>query len=278
MEEEQELPRGIIRSRERTAADRLAEQENRAKVPTKIVQQQTIEVEAAESESVERQTRQRSPRARRITAIEPQERSKNRVNVYLDGTFYCGLFADVAAALGLKVGQELSPERLEELATAETLRKAKEDAYRLLSFRARSEREIADRLRRREYTEDVITETVRSLRDMGYLDDEAFASAWVRGRGKSRGKQALAFELRQKGVAPEMVRETLEARPESEEGAAARAAAIKRVGEKPVDTSREAQGKLAAYLARRGFGWEIVRPVLRELYGSENTSEEDADV
>lgn len=42
---------------------------------------------------------------------------------------------------------------------------------------------------------------------------------------------------------------------------------MRRVGERPADRSREAQAKLSAFLARRGFGWDVIRPVLAELYG-----------
>jgi regulatory protein len=209
----------------------------------------------------------------RVTAIEPQERHKGRVSVFVDGRFALGLFEDVAAALGLRVGQEVTPERLAEAAAAETRRRAKEDAYRLLSFRARAEREIADRLRRKGYDETVVTETVESLRKSGFLNDETFASGWVEARGRTRGNRALAHELRQKGVDAETTARALaEARDDETERAAARAAAVKKVGERPSDRSREARARLTAYLQRRGFGWGVIRPVLNELYAG---AEED---
>jgi SOS response regulatory protein OraA/RecX len=47
-------------------------------------------------------------------------------------------------------------------------------------------------------------------------------------------------------------------------------------GTRPADRSREAQGRLAAFLQRRGFGWDVVRPVLAELYGAAAGEEEAA--
>jgi|GEM_PF-138499 regulatory protein len=205
---------------------------------------------------------------RRITALEPQERHKDRVSIFVDGTFCMGVFADVVATLGLKVGQTVDADRLEAMAEAETRRKAKEDAYRLLSYRARSRKEIADRLQRKGYTEEIVAETLQSLSDYGFVDDTSFAETWVRSRGKTRGKQALAFELRQKGVDRETVRETLSERSNSDEIGTAHTLAVKRVGESPTDTTPQARAKLAAYLARRGFNWEIVRAVLADLYGN----------
>ncbi len=212
----------------------------------------------------------------RITAIEPQARRQGRVNIFIDGKFALGLFEEVVLALGLHVGQQISPERLTEIGQAETLRRAKEDAFRLLSFRGRSEKEIEDRLRRKGYEDAIITAVIASLRGHGYVDDTQFAQSWVAARGRTRGRRALAHELRQKGIAGDLAAETLqEARDDAGELAAARAAAVKKAGEQPADRSREAQARLAAFLQRRGFGWDVVRPVLAELYAG--TTEEDED-
>lgn len=211
----------------------------------------------------------------RITALEEQEKNKNRVSVFIDGTFALGLFADVAHALGLRIGQELTPERLTEIVAAETRRRALDDAYHLLSFRARSQSEIETRLKQKEYEPEIIAHVVSRLTESGYLDDQTFAEDWVGARGKTRGRRALAHELRQKGVTGETAAQALtEARTDEAEQSAARFAAIKRVGERPADTSRPAQAKLSAYLQRRGFSWGDIRPVLAELYGRRD---DDAD-
>jgi regulatory protein len=206
----------------------------------------------------------------RITAIEPQEKNHERVSVFVEGKFALGLFADVAAFLGLRVGQEMTTERLTEVAQAETVRRAMESAGKLLGFRARSEREIRDRLTQKGYEPEVVEETITRLTRLGYLNDADFASRWVESRGKTRGSRALSHELRQKGVAPDIAAETLaESRDSHTEYATARAAAVRKVGEQPPDQSREAQTRLAAFLQRRGFGWDAIRPVLRELYQAE---------
>ncbi len=215
----------------------------------------------------------------RITAIEAQQKRKNRVSVYIDGTFAAGLFDTVAHDLGLRVGQEITPERLEEIARAETLRRAKEDAYNFLSFRARSEKEIADKLTQKEYEPDVIAKVTEHLRGAGLLDDEAFAQNWVNARGKTRGNRMLAHELRQKGVAQDVAAQTLTERGETDaEHTAAYQAAMKKVGQRPVDTSREARAKVAAHLARRGFGWDVVKPVLARLYENKEDESETEEI
>lgn len=202
-----------------------------------------------------------------ITAIEPQVRHKGRFSVFIDGEFALGLDEVVVASLHLKVGQEITPERLREASHAEERHQATEDAFNLLGFRARSEKELSDRLRQKGYEEDIVVSVIARMKEYGYLDDTAFASSWVSSRGKTRGSRLLAQELRFKGVDKETVRETLsESRNGEEELQAAMVVAIRRVGERPKDSSREAQAKLAAFLQRRGFGWEAIRPVLKHLY------------
>ena len=204
-----------------------------------------------------------------ITAIEEQQRDANRVSVYLDGAFAIGLFADVAVALSLRVGQQITAERLEEITALETRRKALEDAYGFLSFRARSEKEITDKLKRKGYEEDVVEVTISRLRESNFVNDAEFAAQWTRHRQTGKGRRFIAQELKQKGVDSDTIAETLaETVSDADESETAFTLAVRRVGVNPTDKSREAQAKLAAFLQRRGFGWDIVRGVLRQLYDS----------
>lgn len=216
--------------------------------------------------------------AGRITAIEEQTRHKDRVNVYVDGVFALGLFADVAVALSLKVGQEMTAERLTELADAELRRKAKEDAYRLLSFRARTEKEIVDKLKRREYDESIIADTVAYLHEQSLLDDADFAARFAATRSRTHGDRAITMELRQKGVDAATIKQTLAENADSAgqdaEYDTVYALAEKRVGENPRDKSPNAKQKLWAFLARRGFGSDVIKRVVARLYSG---SSDDGD-
>jgi regulatory protein len=144
--------------------------------------------------------------------------------------------------------------------------RAKNYAVWLLSQQARTEKEIREKLEKKGVAEEAVPEVLDALRRWGYLDDAGLAARWAESRGRTRGKRALAFELRKKGVAEETVKETLEARTDEDESEACLRAAVRKVGERPKDTSREAQSRLAAFLQRRGFHWDAIRPALRTLY------------
>src|SRR5579875_1243967 len=102
-----------------------------------------------------------------ITALEPQKRHKNRLNVSVDGQFIIGVGEQVAADLGLRVGREMTPEKLREVAVAEEVHKATEAALRLLEVRARAKREIETRLTQKGYEEDVIRQVTEKLTRLG---------------------------------------------------------------------------------------------------------------
>jgi regulatory protein len=202
-----------------------------------------------------------------ITGIEPQQRRRERVSLFLDGEFALGVHAEVALACGWRVGQRVTVEELRAVAHREELRRARDAALRLLGVRARSRAELAARLARKGYEPEVVEPTLVALAGAGLLDDEAFAQAWVRRRvgGRGLGRQRVAAELRAKGVDRETAAEALGELTEDVEYAQAlewaanRAAALE--GEEPHDRRR----KLSAALARRGYNWDICARVLEAL-------------
>lgn len=206
----------------------------------------------------------------KITALEPQRR-KGRLNVFVDGQFVIGVGETVAADLSLRVGREITPEKLQEVAGAEEVHKATEAAVVLLEVRARARREIETRLTQKGYEEGVIAQVLENLTNLGLLDDAQFAAQWVEAKtrvGGSRpiGRRRLSSELFGKGVAKEQIAQAVEAVSNEDELALARAAAGKKV--RLVPTDRDAlqaeRRKLMGFLQRRGFGWEVVKQVTRE--------------
>jgi regulatory protein len=84
-------------------------------------------------------------------------------------------------------------------------------AARFLEVRPRSIDEVRRRLREAGYRADLVDGAIERLADLGMLDDEAFARAWVesRDRARPRGERALRSELRRKGVAGAIVADVL---------------------------------------------------------------------
>ena len=205
-----------------------------------------------------------------ITGLEPQKRP-GRLNIFVDGQFVIGVGESVAADLSLRVGREITPDKLREVAGAEEVHKATEAALVLLEVRARARREIETRLAQKGYDEGVIAQVMEKLTRLELLDDAQFAAQWVEAKtrvGGSRpvGRRRLSSELFGKGVAKEQIAEAVEKVTNEDEIVLARAAAGKKVRVVPTDrdTLQAERRKLMGFLQRRGFGWETVKQVTRE--------------
>lgn len=203
-----------------------------------------------------------------ITALEVQKHNKERVNVFLDGSY--AFAVSLLAAAGLRKGQRLTPEQITELKEEGAVDLAYQRALRYLSLRPRSESEMVTYLEGKEYTEQVIAAVMARLREKGYVDDEAFARFWVdnRTRFRPRGARALRYELRQKGVEGSTIEEALE---DQDEETAAWAAVENKIERWQALPREEFTQKLMGFLARRGFGYGVCRRAAerawRQLHG-----------
>ena len=205
----------------------------------------------------------------KITALKPQQKDPDRINLHVDGEFRMGLSAEVVLAAGLRVGDVLTEARLAELERKDAAWKARESALSLLSFRARSRAELRRRLKEKGFEEEVAEEVVENLGNLGLVDDASFAEVFVRDRVRLRpqGKRRLVNELRSKGVDAETahaaIGEVMEAEEASETELARRATA--RWKPRPGEDRNSARRRLHGFLARRGFGGDAIREVMGEV-------------
>ena len=123
----------------------------------------------------------------------------------------------------------------------------------------------------------VVADTIERLTELGLIDDTQVAAQFIESRSRSH-PQALRLsrsELAARGVGRDRVDAAVEAMGERDELPLARAALAKRVRALPddKDARREAYQRHAAFLARRGFGWDIVRKALAEVFDPAETDD-----
>jgi regulatory protein len=215
------------------------------------------------------------PNRARITAIETQQRDPERVNVFIDGAFAFGLPALVAVQEALRVGDELTEEQIARLRALDEQAKAVNAAMNLLASRPRSEREVRNRLKRKGYPPETIDAAVAKLEGWRYLDDEAFARYWVENReaNKPRGRRLLEQELRLKGVDRETIRQTID-ETELDEASAALSLGRNKLRTYGKLEPQVARRRLGAFLVRRGYRYDVVKPALDQLFGEQEEAEE----
>jgi regulatory protein len=216
---------------------------------------------------------------RKITAIEAQKNNPKRVNLYLDGEFAFGLDRFVAA--WLTVGQSLEEEKIAKLQAEDAQEKAYQQAMLFLSYRARSETEVRKNLEKHEIPSIVIDQTIERLREERLVNDGQFAQAWVANRSefRPRSRRALTVELRQKGLTEADIKSATEA---VDEESLSYAAAQKRVRRLDGLEWSEFRKKLSEFLARRGFGYDVITPTVKRLWaergGKQNINLDDEEI
>lgn len=153
---------------------------------------------------------------------------------------------------------------------------AKDYAYRLLSYRERSEREIKERLARKGFDEVVSEKVAEDLKAAGLIDDYRFAKAFAEGRVRYRpsGLELIRSKLYSKGIDGEIVNSVISAiEGNYDEYAAAHELAGNRAKKFGKINREKAKQRIYGYLLRRRFKKEVVYKVLNEIFSKGDRSE-----
>jgi len=202
----------------------------------------------------------------RITDIKPQKRQK-RVNLFLDGEFSFGLSLEALAKFGLEIGQVLPDEKVEKIIKEEELLKVYNRVLKFLSYRPRSRKEIDSWFKRKKVGKETQNLVFKKLKKQNLIDDYEFANWWIDQRAsfRPRGARLLKVELRQKGISERIINKVLNQKKlKSSEEKLAQKAASKKIRSLKNLSREKAREKLAAFLLRRGFSWEVTKKVADE--------------
>ncbi|MFJ2030986.1 recombination regulator RecX [Streptosporangium sp. NPDC087985] len=146
---------------------------------------------------------------------------------------------------------------------------------RLLTMAPRTRAQLAEALRKREVPEEAAEAVLERFSEVGLIDDEAFAAAWVSSRHAGRGlaRRALASELRHRGVDEDTVKEAVGQLDSDQEVETARRLVARKLsstrGLEPAARTR----RLAGMLARKGYGPGLAFRVVREALESEEAED-----
>ena len=222
--------------------------------------------------------RRLSLRSGTVTALRRQARRKGRVSVFVDGEFALGISEEVLAGSTLHKGLAVSEDLLLELLNRDIEFTARARAIKFLSYRARSEKEIGDRLRRYGYEQAVVDKVLAWLSTRGYVDDQAFASTFAAERAGNRGFGArrIAAELSRLGISRELADEALvsisdESPSENETVLRKARQRWQRLRSEP--DPRKRKSKLVQYLQRRGFDYSDAMAILDRISAADDRSD-----
>ncbi|MDP2719466.1 MAG: regulatory protein RecX [Dehalococcoidia bacterium] len=204
-------------------------------------------------------------RTRIITGIEAQRGHRKRLNIFLDNKYAFSIDPLVAEKYSLHVGIELDPARLKILRDKDQEVRAYAAALLLLKFRKRGKRELEKRLGDRGFEEVVVSNVIHRLEVENLVDDVEFVKFWQENRQafNPKGKRFLDMELKRAGIDSEIIEAGI--KDVNEEDGAYRSGRKKlRIwsGLEYLDFKR----KMGAYLARRGYPWDIIGETIKKLW------------
>jgi regulatory protein len=201
----------------------------------------------------------------KISAIKQQVKRADRYSVYIDDKYSFAVSETELLRLGIFSGQEITEQELEDLKDDSVRDKARYQALNQLSRRQRSEWELRDYLKRKDYAPEVIEAVISQLADYGYVNDRKFADAWIANRRllKPTSSRRLRQELKQKRVGDSVIDEALE-EDETDEFQVLRDL----VERKRKQTKYQDDLKLMQYLSRQGYNYDDIKSALNDELSS----------
>ncbi len=204
-----------------------------------------------------------------VTRVVRQRRNAERVSVFVDEVFAFGLALDLAVEAGLRQGKMLTAAEQAALLAREQTYRARAAALDAISYSAKTTAELRRKLRDKGFDPAAVEDALAHLAGYGYLDDDAYARAFVRGRfaGRGHGPQRLRSDLLQRGVARETVDAALDelaATEDLEEAARRHGRQRWRALSRESDLRKRKQ-KTMDFLVRRGFSFDTARAVTDAL-------------
>ena len=156
------------------------------------------------------------------------------------------------------------------------MQKAKADASRLLRFRPRSVKEMAQRLKQKGHRGFMIAQIIDELKEKKMLDDKIFSRLWIGDRMniKPSGRNLITRELKAKGVDDEIINAAFGEFGDSfDEYEIAMPLARGKMAHMKGIQKEKAKKKLLDFLGRRGFSYNTIWKIIKENYDYGPTEE-----
>lgn len=139
-------------------------------------------------------------------------------------------------------------------------------AMKLIGLRRQSETEIRQRLEAKGCDRELVEDTVAELYRYKYLDDQAFAEAYINDRTNFRpaGRFVLENELKKKGIAPNIIKDRLdELLDKTKELELAEKLVEKKIRTSGTKDEKKIRDRIIYHLRSRGFSSETISQAMR---------------
>ncbi|SDN71642.1 recombination regulator RecX [Alkalicoccus daliensis] len=206
----------------------------------------------------------------KIDKIQAAKKTKARYHIHLEeegrAEYSFSVSEDILIQEDLFKGKELTKEDIDRLRHSDELDKAYQRALNYLSYRMRSEKEVAVYLKEQEVPEEEISHMIEKLRRLDFINDQRFADAFVRTKRdqSKKGPNIIRQELKQKGVEENIMNKSLDQYTPEEQLDLAIELAEKKQRSYKKESTRQKEQKLVQFLVQKGFSHSVAAEALKE--------------
>jgi len=168
----------------------------------------------------------------------------------------------------VSVDMDFSENEIQEMKYFSDIERAKSRAINYISGKLKTKYEVRLKLKEKDFTEDIIDEVIDILEKEEYLNDRLYCEVFIEDKKQLNGygKNKIKSLLIQKGVSKSVFEDFLDEFEYEEEFDNALKMGIKKLNllSNEEDIFKKKQ-KLINYLAYRGFSFDCINDVLREI-------------
>lgn len=169
---------------------------------------------------------------------------------------------------GIDTGDDVDDDIMEELVFSSNCIKAQKEALKYLNSRMRTEKQIIKRLIEKGYSQEVALQTSENMRQVGYINDAAYARAYIDYRlaGSKKSWRMISYDLKLDGVDADVIEEVMEEYDVDEYARAAEVAELVLRG----NYDERSIKRLNGILVRNGFGWDVINETLSTVVNDDD--------
>ena len=207
-----------------------------------------------------------------ITKIEVGKRNKERVNIYIDEEYAFSISAELIYKENIKVKDKIDVDSLKKLADEDNYIKCKNTALKTIERTYKSEKELVQKLALKGYDDHIINRTINFMKEYNLLNDNNYATMYVKDKSRNIGKKKIKYSLLQKGIDEEIIESELEKINNDEVKAIVYEMALKKykVFSKRENDNYKLTQKLYRFLMGKGYGYDLIKDVVKSIVKSED--------
>lgn len=206
-----------------------------------------------------------------ITSIQQAKKNENKVNLYLDGEFWVGIFKYDLLDLKLFKDKEITEEEKKKIEEISQITKVRSKIIEYIGMRPHSKKEIYDHFAQKHFIEkETLSNALDILEKEGVISDLDFTKWYLESRLASgkHGINKIKAELMQKGVLNKFIEIAIFEKSNTEDFQEKIVEQIKIYIEKvkksiKTKDDREFKNKLIQRLMGRGFKYDDIKKAIK---------------